>query len=100
VGAQRCPLCRGLCPGAAVLGGMCCTVPNGSLLADFAKERNLPFCRALPVEALSVGTSRGSGGQGSEKVAGELLDRGALRPFAGDDKIDPREATRASTIMR
>src|SRR6516164_9497562 len=68
--AQRRPLCRGLCPGPAVLGGMCNTAPNGSLLADLAKQRDLPFYRAPPVEALRVGAGCGTGGQGSEEIAG------------------------------
>ena len=46
------------------------TAPTGSLLADLPKQRDLPFCRALPVEALGVSTGRSTGGQGSEKVAG------------------------------
>jgi len=44
--------------------------PTGSLLADLAKQRDLPLCRALPVEALGVGAGRGTRGQGSKKLAG------------------------------
>jgi hypothetical protein len=69
-------------------GGMCNTAPNGSLLEDLAKQRDLPVCRAPPVEALRVGAGCGTGGQGSEEIAGcrsESVGGGSctMRPASG-----------------
>src|SRR6516225_7159982 len=70
---------------------MVSTAPNGSLLVDLAKQRNLPYCRALPVEPLRVGAGLGAGGQSSEEVAGcprEPVWGGLLEDAAGLGRPD------------
>src|SRR4029077_4725175 len=73
VEAQRRSLRRGLCPGAEAIGWMLSTGPTGSLLADLAKQRDLPFGRTLPIEPLGIST----GGSAGRRICEQVMDRGS-----------------------
>ena len=67
------------------------TAPTGSVLADFVKQRDLPFCCALPIESLGISTGGGAGGTVAvlgAKGAGEAFRRVVVN-YARERSFEP-----------
>src|SRR5215831_20035750 len=79
MGIQRRPLWRGLSPHFAELGRTFDRCLLGASFQDFPEQRDLSFCRILPIELLSISPGCSARRRRCEKVANGIGKAGGRR---------------------